>query len=152
MADARISDTNVRNEGNLRRATSDLYYATFHAICEALVEPIGLMPESLAFKEMYVSLYRQVDHGSAEKRCKAVAQSKDFSPEISRFAKHFVTMKNKREMADYHPLEKFMLTVVTNDLRNTLLRMEQFWGSEREERAAFASLVGLRQASKGGKS
>jgi hypothetical protein len=39
VAKARLAETAARNEANLRRATSDLYYVHFHALCEALVEP-----------------------------------------------------------------------------------------------------------------
>lgn len=39
VAEARINDTVLRSEANLRRAVSDMYYAMFHAVAEAFVEP-----------------------------------------------------------------------------------------------------------------
>lgn len=100
VAEARLSEDKVRNEANLRRATSDLYYAVFHAICEALVEPLGRHPENKAFIEAYTKIYRQLDHGHAEKRCKKVLEEKSFSKEIQGLAEIFTTLKNKRESAD----------------------------------------------------
>ncbi|MBC7132188.1 MAG: hypothetical protein H5U16_03670 [Roseovarius sp.] len=144
VARARIAETDARNEANLRRATSDLYYSLFHAVCEALVEPLGAIPDSDAFIETYTSLYRQIDHGYAEKRCRAVAQDGHFSSTISRFAKHFITLKNKRERADYHPLEKFTLSVVKNDLETTEAQLSAFWEATPSERATFSCFVGLR--------
>lgn len=144
VAQARLDDKNLVSEANLRRATSDLYYAAFHAICEALVEPLGLHPDNAAFKEMYVNIYRQTEHGYAERRCNSAAKSGDYSPEIARFSKLFVTLKNKRENADYHPLEQFKLSVIRNDCAMTKTRLNSFWASNSEERAAFACYVGLR--------
>ncbi len=144
VALARIGDPNLVSEANLRRATSDLYYAAFHAICEALVEPLGLHPDNAAFKEMYLNIYRQTEHGYAEKRCRIAAKSGDYSPEIARFSKIFVTLKNKREQADYHPLEQFRVSEIRNHCAMTQTRLASFWTSDPEERAAFACYVGLR--------
>lgn len=144
VARARIAETGIRNEANLRRATSDLYYSVFHAICEALVEPMGAIPDSEAFVETYTNLYRQLDHGYAEKRCRAVTQDKAFSHNIIQFAKLFITLKNKREKADYHPLETFQISVVRNDLETTETRLKEFWNAHPAERASFSCLVTLR--------
>jgi hypothetical protein len=145
VARARISDASVRNEANLRRATSDLYYVVFHTICEALVEPIFRNdPANTAFVETYTKLYRQPSHGYAEKRCKSVAQSGDFASGISRFAKLFIELKNKRESADYDPLDKLSISIVRNDLEKVESRLQDFWKADPAERAAFACHVGLR--------
>jgi len=144
VARARISETAARNEANLRRATSDLYYCVFHAICEALVEPLGIVPDNEAFKETYTNLYRQLEHGYAEKRCREAAQNELFPVELSRFAKLFVSLKNKRERADYHPLDQFRISVLKNDLETTETRITDFWRAPASRRAHFACFVGLR--------
>lgn len=146
VARARIGDRGLRSEANLRRATSDLYYTMFHALCEALVEPLAVRPDDPAFVEIYTHLYRQPNHGYAEQRCKSVAQGKSYSKEIKRFATHFVTMKNKRELADYHPLEKLDISVVRNDLELTETNYEHFWTTDSAERISFACHVGLRKS------
>ncbi|WP_284165243.1 hypothetical protein [Frigidibacter sp. SD6-1] len=145
VAKARIGDKAVRNEASLRRATSDLYYVAFHTICEALVEPMFRAgPANKAFVETYTKLYRQLNHGYAERRCKAVAQGGEFSAEIARFAKLFIELKNKRESADYDPLDKFAVSIVRNDLEKVESRLQAFWKADSAERAAFACFVGLR--------
>lgn len=144
VAKARIGDERHRSEANLRRATSDLYYAVFHAICDALVEPLGGDPESGAFKAIYTRMYRQVRHDHAEKQCKSIARGEDYSVTLRRFAKHFVTLKNKREAADYHPLETFSISIARNDLATTETRLRDFWTVDAGERTAFACAVGLK--------
>ncbi len=109
-----------------------------------MVAPLGGDPSNGAFIEMYVAVYRQLDHGQAEKRCKAIARGDDFSANLRRFAKHFVTMKNKREAADYNPLEKFAVSVVRNDLETTETFLEKFWSADPQERTAFSCFIGLR--------
>lgn len=144
VARARVSDSSLRSEGNLRRTTSDLYFAAFHAICEALVEPLGAYPDNPAFREIFLSLYRQPDHGIVENKCKIVARGDKFSVGICRFAKQFVNLKYKRQLADYHPLEKFMISAVRNDCDTTEARLEAFWSVDATERATFACFVGLK--------
>jgi len=128
----------------LRRATSDLYYAVFHAICEALVEPLTLQPDNPAFVETYTSLYRQLGHKQAETRCRQVSTDEQFPLEIRQFAKQFITLKNKREKADYHPLEQFVITSVKNDLQTTETRLNAFREVEPGQTATFACVVALR--------
>ena len=134
----------IHSEANLRRATSDLYYAVFHAVSEALVEPLVGHTSGEPFKEAYVSIYRQLDHGLAEKRCKIVAQGKELPEEIRRFAKHMTSMKEKRVQADYHPLETMQVSVVKNDLQMTEARLKSFWEAPPGDRTAFAYFVGLK--------
>ena len=143
VAIARINDSAERSEANLRRATSDLYYAMFHAMCEAVVEPFAVQPESEAFLEAYTRLYRQPEHGHIERRCKEISRSDEFTLELRRFAKHMVTMKNKRELADYHPLQKFMISVVRKDCEITETMLAAFWAAEPKQRAAFVYMVAI---------
>ncbi len=133
------------SEANLRRATSDLYYAVFHAVCEALVEPLGAAPASRAFKETYRSLYRGVDHGNAERVCREIIKERGLSQAITSFAKQFVSLKNKREDADYDPLQRFAVSTVKTDLATTETRLREFWAAPMTERSAFACMVALRR-------
>lgn len=125
VARARCADPVVLNEANLRRATSDLYYAMFHTICETLTEPLDVNPDNPHFVRRFTNLYRQPDHGSAE---------------------HFTAMKSKREQADYAPLAKFSLSEVKYDLATTKARLDAYWAVDQVERAAFATIVGLRNS------
>jgi len=145
VAKARIAEQEkARNEANLRRATSDLYFAVFHAVCFTLVEHLGGDPSNTTFKELYERLYRQVRHDNVEKRCKQIAQGSEFPEPLRKFAKHCVTLKNKREAADYHPLETFAISVLRGDLEITETRLREFWNADPKERATFAFHVGLK--------
>ncbi|MEO1324771.1 MAG: hypothetical protein AAFV59_17395 [Pseudomonadota bacterium] len=144
VAKARLDDNSCRNEAGLRRATSDLYYACFHSICEALVEPIGVIPDSIEFRKLYTKIYRQLDHGYAERRCNTVSKESLFDPSVSAFAKQFITMKTKREDADYDPLMKFSIKEVENHYTLTSARIERFWNCDSKIRSTFALYVGLR--------
>ena len=144
VARARLEDLGARSEANLRRATSDLYYALFHAICEAVVEPLGIDPESESARKVFLAMYRQMDHGTAEQKCRSVARSGDFPQPIAAFAKLFVTLKNRREQADYDPLATFPVSEVMNHLQNAETRIEGFWQADQGQRTTFACFVALR--------
>jgi hypothetical protein len=128
----------------LRRATSDIYFALFHKVCETLVAAIGQDADNAAFRETYITLYRLPEHGLLEKRCKE-ALGQGFSIEVKKFAQHLITMKNKRHQADYDPLEKFAISDVENDLslaRSALTGFDKVVAAERARFAYFASLDG----------
>lgn len=144
VARARLDDR-LHSEANLRRATSDLYYAMFHAICEALVEPFGVVQDSEAYKGAMRSLYRNVEHGHAERQCRKIIEEGKLSPEMLNFAQYYVSMKNKREEADYDPLSTFSIQKVRKDLQITETRLNAFWAADPAERAAFAFMIGLRR-------
>lgn len=144
VAQARL-DGSLHREANLRRATSDLYYAMFHAICEALVELFEVVPESEAYKSAMRSLYRTVEHGYVERRCRKIIEEGKFSSPLLDFAKQLVSLKNKREEADYDPLETFAIREVKKDLQITETRLAAFWAADPAERAAFAFILGLRR-------
>lgn len=135
----------LHSEANLRRATSDLYYAMFHAICEALVEPFGAVPDSPAYREAMRSLYRTVEHGHAERQCKKIIEEDLMPPAMLTFAKHFVGLRTKREEADYDPLQTWAVAKVRRNLEVTETRLSDFWTANPTERAAFAFMVGLRR-------
>lgn len=131
------------SEADLRRATSDLYFALFHCICEALVEPIGGDAESDAFREVFVTLYRLPDHQFAEKRCKEVA-SHNFSEPVRRLAQQVVAFKNKRHKADYDPLAVFKRSTVEADIALVAEIVNAFRDADPVEKARFAYFVSIK--------
>jgi uncharacterized protein (UPF0332 family) len=141
-AHKRIGPVTGRTEADLRRAISDMYYAAFHRVCEALVETIGSDPNNAASVETYKTIYRLPDHGPLEKRCKE-ALSHAFAQEIKTFAQCIITLKNKRHDADYDPLAKFAISEVENDLRLARAALTGFENAAPLERARFAYFVAL---------
>lgn len=143
-ARSRVAEPTRCREADLRRATSDLYYALFHRVCEAIVEPLVLDPASPIFKSAYEGLYRSPDHATLEKRCKHVASTKeDFSDATRRFAKQLASLKNKREIADYNPLAQIKISAVRNDLTTVESVLEEFGKLGALERLKFAMFVGI---------
>lgn len=138
-------DGSLHSEANLRRATSDLYYAMFHAICEALAEALRTDQSHPAFRDTYSGIYRTVSHASAEQQCKIIAKKTEFSDDFRTFAEAFVAQRNKRETADYDPLAVFVLSSVMLDLQLVETRIARFWSAPAAERALFACSVGLRR-------
>ena len=99
----------------MRRATSDLYYAMFHTLCETLAGLVDTSHPTAIGKEAWLGLYRMPDHKQAEKRC-ADGRINEFPDGIGNFARLFVTFKTKREDADYDGLARFAISQVRNDL------------------------------------
>lgn len=138
----RVAVPQACTEGDLRRATSDLYYSLFHRICEALVEPIGSDSTHPAFVDTFRTIYRLPDHALIERRCKDIL-SQDFSNEVKRFAQHVISLKNKRQSADYDPLDRFAISDVRNDLDIAETALDGLDRATPQERTRFAFFVSL---------
>lgn len=132
--------TNVSEitECDLRRAQSDLYYAVFHAICAALVEPLHAAKLSKAFTRIYVAIYRYPDHGKMEQRARQLGSTSQYAKEVTRIARAFVDLKNKREEADYNPLSTHENSVIRNDVQKIETLRRDFWSLPEEIRIGFA--------------
>lgn len=129
-------------EADLRRATSDLYYALFHSVCEAVVEPLGGDPDNPAFRETYRAIYRQADHQVLEKRCKEVLPG-TFSLPARHFAQRLLAMKSKRAVADYDPLEAFSISDVQGDATACEAVFAGYWAMPQTERSRLALFLTL---------
>jgi hypothetical protein len=133
-------------EGELRRATSDLYFSMFHGVCGALVEPLGFDHETPGFDTVFTATYRQPDHGRLEKHCRdAQAAASAFSSPLKQFATQLSSLKNKREQADYCPLSVFKFSTVNNDLQTVESLLDRFWKTDAQERARFAVFLTVRR-------
>jgi len=131
-------------EGELRRATSDLYFSLFHAVCGAVVQPIGTDSETPGFRDVFLTLYRMTDHGRLEKHARdAAAKESGFSDVFKQFSRQISAMKNKREQADYDPLAQLNLSTVGSDLQSIETIMDRFWAEEPSTRARFAMFLSI---------
>lgn len=147
-AKKRLAEPRKCTEADLRRATSDLYYALFHRVCEALVQPLGSDPENKAFRETWITIYRLPDHGLLVKRCKEIMDHA-FSNEVKKFAQFLTTLRTKREDADYDPLAIFKLSDVYNDTRQAEDLLTRFDAVDAAERARFAWFVAFSRKGRG---
>lgn len=107
------------------------------------MEPIGANPESPAFIETYRVLYRIPEHTFLEKRCRDI-KSHSFCEEIETFSHQIVVMRNKREAADYDPLQKFAISVVENDVQAVSAALSGFEIADPVEKNRFAYFVSLK--------
>lgn len=139
----RLENPTTLTPADLRRATSDLYYAMFHRVCEALVAPIGSDPSNAAFVDTFRTLYRLPDHAYLEKRCREI-KDHAFSPSVKAFALQVVVLKNKRQDADYDPLSRFKISAVQNDVKLVRELLDEFNKAEFAEQSRFAYFVSLR--------
>ena len=133
----------LKTPADLRRATSDMYYALFHRVFEALVFPLGADAENKAFRDTYVTLYRLPDHGFLEKRCKEV-ETQGFSEAVAHFAQLIIAFKNKRQSADYDPLQKQTISLARNDLNMVKKVLDDLSKVAPDELTRFAYFVSLR--------
>jgi hypothetical protein len=69
-------------------------------------------------------------------------------PAVRSFANQFVSMKNKREEADYEPLAKFKISDVRNNINAVETALQQFDECDLSTRQAFATFVGVRGATR----
>jgi hypothetical protein len=147
-AEKRIKLAEGRVEADLRRATSDLYYALFHAVCEELAGLIALgEPATEAMGEQYRLLYRLPNHGQMQQRCREGLSRVHFSRPQKAFMELLISMKAKRDAVDYDPLARWNISEVENDLKRTQYTLESFFGLGVEERkhvALFLAVDGKR--------
>lgn len=134
-----------RTETDLRRATSDLYYALFHAVCGSLVEPLRTHTENPGFKEIFALLYRKPDHGRLERKSRQALGATSLDPRFKRVAQQICGMKNKREDADYNPLAKMVLSTIASDLETVETVLEDYWNADAAARIGFAIMLSDRE-------
>ncbi len=127
-------------ESHLRRATSDLYYAMFHKLCETLASALRPVEPADIFREAYQTLYRYPKHGYIAKRCrdKKIAR---FEQPMQLFSQQFVSFKDKRERADYDPVSKMVMSEVRNDIEIVETVLARFDSCPEEHRFCFAVFV-----------
>ena len=137
---AGVVDGPPPSQTNLRRSVSTTYYALFHCLAEncaeMLVGEVGSDRSEPAWKQAY----RALQHGTAKQRIQQNLIVR-FPVEIQDFAKPFVAMQQKRELADYDPDEIFAQSEVIRDINASEDAITQFLQSLERDRRAFAVYV-----------
>ena len=137
-------------EGNptqtdLRRATSSVYYAMFHAVCQSNADTlVGGDPQDrdqLAWRQTY----RALEHGYARQRCQRVSVGDRFSPSIQLLAGSFVDMQTLRHRADYDPDTSLVPWEVVASINEADGYISAFRSAPVRERRAFAVYVLMRE-------
>lgn len=85
-----------------RRAVSTAYYAVFHSLAKACTT--ALVPSARPTAPQYIRFYRALEHGAAFSAFRSEPLSRDAA--FKRIAEVFITLKVRREQADYLPPDR----------------------------------------------
>ena len=126
----------------IRRAISDAYYATFHALTASNADAlIGPAHDQLA-ADAGVRIYRGLDHNPARSQLRQNRAS--FSATVQVFADLFRDLQNERHNADYNPRAVFTAQTADTWLDKAEAAIANFLQASPSERAAVAILTLVR--------
>lgn len=97
----------------------------------------------------WLQVYRTLDHGHAAQKCSQIDAANGFPEAVEDFSDHFVSMKKKREDADYDPTYSVTKLDVINDLNKTKIVISAFNSVAYKHRRAFAAFVILKSKQRG---
>lgn len=136
---------------DLRRAVSNAYYAVFHAALTAAADN-AVGPGARA-SAPYRLVYRSVDHRTLRELCKEIqkttpsAKYRQYVPQgrfganIRAFAEAMVDLQERREAADYDPLETFNRSAARFAINQGRSALHRFEAATKSDRDAFLSLL-----------
>ena len=128
----------------LRRTTSTAYYAVFHCLAHTCADlMIGTAGADRSI-EAWRQVYRSLEHGVANNQCKNKQVMPRFPQDIQDFANAFITLQEKRNVADYDPLARFVKSEVAEDVDNAESIINIFNRVPIRDRRAFCAWVLLR--------
>lgn len=136
---------------DLRRAVSNAYYAVFHATLTAAADN-AVGPGARA-SAPYRLVYRSVRHRTLRELCKEIlkttpsAKYRQYIPQggfganIRSFAEAMVDLQERREAADYDPLEIFNRSAARFAINQGRSALHRFEAASKSDRDAFLSLL-----------
>lgn len=129
-------------QAHLRRSVSTSYYALFHwlAICCAdMLVGTDKVPRSA---RAWRHVYRRLEHGKVRNRCEQLkGDSRGFPASILKFAEQFVTLQEKRELADYDPYVEILKTEALAHVQLAIVAIQGVRRTRVKDRRAFAVWV-----------
>lgn len=132
-------------QSNLRRAVSTAYYAMFHCLANCCATTLVGGPGADKSEPAWRQVYRALEHGTAKKNCRNKGFLSKFPQEIEDFANTFVSLQEKRHLADYDPVARFTKVEVQRDIAATKVTIERFRTAPTKHRKAFAVYVLFRR-------
>lgn len=85
-------------QAELRRATSNAYYALFHALAQLAAD---LLAEP-GTRE-WTRVYRALEHGTCKQACEKLVKGGGLTQSLRDVANSFITLQDARHAADYDP-------------------------------------------------
>jgi len=91
-------------------------------------------------KHAWHQVYRALEHGVCKNACKN-GKIGQFPQEIQDFANQFITMQEKRHIADYDPHAKAFKSAVLLDISQVEFVIDAFESVSLKDRRAFAAFI-----------
>jgi len=88
----------------LRRSCSTTHYALFHTLCNSGANLLVGKGAKSKTRRAWTQVYRSLQHGPSKTACDDKKIVGRFPTAIQDFAHMYVTMQEKRHLADYDPI------------------------------------------------
>ena len=124
-----------------RRASSGAYYALFHCLARECADLLIGGNSAERSKEAWRQVYRALEHVPCKERCKKKAMIKLFPKGVEDFANAFITLQDKRHLADYDPFAIFVKSSVHADIELAQQAIAGFQAESTKDRRAFCAYV-----------
>lgn len=127
----------------LRKATSQAYYAMFYALANSNADTlIGSTPATRASEE-WTTTHRALNHGPAKTQMSKTREMSRFHPDIQDFSDAFVELQVRRHDADYNPnpVEPFTRSQTMEKITRAKQAIEKFRNVLSPERRRFAAYI-----------
>ena len=125
------------SQANLRRAASSAYYALFHCLAKTCADLLLGGSNAQRGERAWRQAYRALEHRNAKNACRNGAIVAKFPKEIEDFANLFVTLQEKRHLADYDPHARFLKSSVLSDVALAEQALKDFVAQPLKDRRAF---------------
>ncbi len=125
------------SQANLRRACSSTYYALFHTLAKTCADLLLGGTNAQRGERAWRQAYRALEHGATKNACKKANVMAAFPREVEDFGNLFVTMQEKRHLADYDPHERFLKSSVLSDIAIAEQAIKDFVAQPAKDRRAF---------------
>lgn len=132
-------------QSNLRRAVSTAYYAMFHCLADCCATTLVGGKNANVSRQAWRQVYRALEHNFARKNCTNKDFLSKFPQEIENFANTFVSLQEKRHLADYDPVVRFTKIQVQRDIDTAKAAIDRFRSASRKHLNAFAVYVLFRK-------
>lgn len=138
---ATVGGSRRPRQSNLRRAVSTAYYAMFHCLAHCCATALVGGPGANRSKPAWRQVYRALEHGRARNSCANKELLSRFPREVQDFANTFVSLQEKRQLADYDPFASFTKLDVQEEIAATRIMIEGFQSVPVKHRRDFAVYV-----------
>lgn len=132
-------------QADLRRAISSAYYGLFHAIVTQAID--DFFGPTQRHTPQYEKMYRSIKHEKLRKICDEIVKSNFpknhsiFGHDLTGVASAFISLQEKRHLADYAPRFKVGLSDATLMVTSARTALDSFRGVTETRRRIFSALI-----------